>query len=46
MPDMMHLKFRNYCGSWKIFSMCKIDNVDGGAKLPLAPLPPSPWDYI
>ena len=33
MPNMMHLKVSNYWGSRKIFSMCKIENAAGGAKL-------------
>ena len=33
MPYMMYLKVTNYCGSRKIFSMCKIENAASGAKL-------------
>ena len=33
MRNMMHLKVTNYWGSRKIFSMCKIENWAGGAKL-------------
>ena len=33
MRNMMHLKVTNYWDSRKIFSMCKIENAAGGAKL-------------